>query len=365
MKKGLILFVTCLAPAVCCLGQGPRSWTSGPLTWNDFQIAGPERADTSATSHVSFSLIRENKKVKTKGITYKYQDVSAAIDPKQSWVKAEGQNDRNLRKHQQEFDILQYYAERYREEYMFYTDPKTDRYENYFTREAKHKLDERDYLMQFKSTLEEYRKTGDANAYPVSREDFDITKYPYQLASGASEALFSLIVVVPMGYLAKSFSPAFGFSAGYGYREGKNFFRGDLSVGIIGFKPEGYDPVYGGSFSTRGSYLGLSAKYGRILLSDDHINFSLFAGVGYTSWKEGNLISPPTASGLTLTEGLCMDLHLHRTVDFLAKTPQARDMSLQFRLYADEMYYAAQKTIIPTINFSVGLNIGFRKMSRI
>ena len=136
MKKGLILLVTCLAPAVCCLGQGPRSWTSGPLTWNDFQIAGPERADTSATSHVSFSLIRENKKVKTKGITYKYQDVSAAIDPKQSWVKAEGQNDRNLRKHQQEFDILQYYAERYREEYMFYTDPKTDRYENYFTREA-------------------------------------------------------------------------------------------------------------------------------------------------------------------------------------------------------------------------------------
>lgn len=366
MRKLLLLLVSCMGlGAACCGAQGLRSWTEGPLDWNDFQLAGPERADTSAVSYASFSLIRENRKVKKEGITYKYQDVSAAIDPRQSWVKAEGRNDRNLQALQQEFDILQYYAALYQEDFMFYTDTRVDRFENYFEAESKHKLSEMAYLEQFQSAVEEFRRTGDASACPVSREPFDISKYPCQVASGASEMNISLISVFPTGDLARMFTPAVGFSAGYGYREGKNYFCADLSAGVIGLDLQGFDFEYGGgSYSVEGSYFSAAVKYGRILFSSGRTAFSLFAGAGYTAWKEGHLLSKATVGGLTFTEGLCVDVHLHRTVNFLAKTPQAQDAGLQFRLYADEIYYAPGKIVTPTVNLGVGLHFGFRKLSR-
>ncbi|MDY6444666.1 MAG: hypothetical protein SPK76_06535, partial [Bacteroidales bacterium] len=89
---GFFLSVMALLLPFGSRAQISRSWMEGPLTWNDFQLAGPERADDPATSRASFSLMRENKVVKAGGITYKYQDVWAAISPVQSWVKPGRQN---------------------------------------------------------------------------------------------------------------------------------------------------------------------------------------------------------------------------------------------------------------------------------
>lgn len=366
MKK-TILIILFACYGVFCQAQSWKTWSSGPLTWDDFQIVDPEFADTSATSYASFTLIRENKTVKTKGIAYKYQDVSAAINPAQSWVKAEGRNDLNLKKIQQEFDVLQHYATLYREDFMFYNDEKLNKYENYFPAESKHKLSETAYLEMFRSAVEKVHKTGDASKYPVSREPFDITHYPSKMDPGAMEAIILLTTIIPTGELSKMFSPAFGVTAGFGYREGKNTFRTDLTLGVIGPKPGKIytQTMTGALIITEGSCLGLTAKYGRIVFASNSINLSLFAGAGYTSWKNGTLFSKPVISGLTLTEGICLDVHLHRTFNYLAKIPQAHDFGLQFRIYSDQLYHAAQKALIPTVNFSAGLCFGFRKLSKI
>ncbi len=91
---------------------------------------------------------------------------------------------------------------------------------------------------------------------------------------------------------------------------------------------------------------------------------SLFGGVGYTSWKKGVVMNHPLACGLTLSEGITADIPLHRTYNFLAKSPQAQDLGVRVKLYVDEMYVAAQKTVMPTVNLSVGVNFGFTKLSR-
>lgn len=366
MKKTALFLFVCLASSVCCVGQNLHSWTAGPLTWDDFQSAGPDHADSSATSYASFSLIRENKRVRTKGITYKYQDVTAAIVPPQSWVKPEGRTDRALRNHQQEFDILQYYATLYREDFMFYNDTLMYHFENYFDMGSKHRLSETAYLEQFRAAVETFRRTGEAGDYPVSREAFDITRYPCHIASDVSEAHFSLITVFPTGDLARIFSPSPGFSAGYGYREGKNYFSADLSLCVNGIWAGGYDALAGSRFAVRqGSYVGLSAKYGRILLSPGRTTLSLFAGLGYSAWKEGHFITPATVKGATLTEGISLDIHLHRTFNYLAKTPRVKDTAFQLKLYADQLYLAAQGIFVPTFNVAVGLNVGYRKLSRV
>lgn len=363
MKRIVLLLLSVCLGAFCCRAQNLRSWTEGPLSWNDFRPAGPGQVEDPADSYAWFTLLRENKTVKVGEVTYKYQDVSAAIDPRYSWVKTGGMNDAELRRQQQEFDILQYYATQYRDDFMFYTDTRSDRFENYLPTESKHKLSERAYLDEFHSAIDRFRQTGDASAYLVSREVFDITKVPCQIASGASEGIFSLIAVNPTGDLAQLFSTAFGVSWGYGYREGKNYFVADLSLGVMGLSVEK------GLMTKRvilssGSYLALAAKYGRILFSVGNTDFSLFAGAGYTAWKEGSLVSKATVGGPAFTEGICLDYSFHRTFDFLAKKPSAKDLGLQFRAYVDELYVPAQKIVIPSINFALGINLGFRKLTR-
>lgn len=351
-----------MLPALCCRAQFSRSWTEGPLTWEDFRITDTEYADTSASSFASFSLIRTNRKVKANGITYKYQDVSAAIDPGQSWVKTGQANEENLKRHQEEFDILQYFATRYREDFLFYKDTKMYRFESNIDNETKHRLSEKAYLEQYHDAIETYRKTGDAILYPVSREPFDIVNHPRQVAEGALEGLLSPVLVFPLGDLGKAFRPAYGISAGFGYREGKTLLSADLTLAksattVLGSVTSLANDYYA-------SYLGAFINYGRALLSREKVNFSLCAGAGYSAWKEGTIFSRPTVSGLTLSQGIRIDLRLHRTINHLTQTPQARDTGLMFRLYVNEMYVAPRKIFTPTVNLSVGMNFGFRNLSR-
>lgn len=363
MKRIVLFLVFCLASVACCFGQNVRSWTAGPLTWDDFSPARLERADTSATSYASFSLIRKDKTVRTKGVTYMYRDVTAALVPVQSWVKPEGRNDQALRNHQQEFDILQYFATLYRDDFMFYNDTLLYRYEDYFGNESKHRLVETVYMAKFKDAVAEFRRTGDASAYPVSREPFDITRFPFQVAPAALEAHIGFVSIFPTGDLARIYSPAHGFYTGFGYREGKDYFSADLSLSLAGALISGFDARDGSEFTaTAAACLGFSAKYGRVLFSPWGTSLSVFAGVGYTSWV---LTVPETVKGATLTEGVCLDVPLHSTVNFLARRPRVQNLALQFKVYADEMYQAAQKIFVPTINVSAGLNIGYRKISKV
>lgn len=359
---GFFLSVMALLLPFGSRAQISRSWMEGPLTWNDFQLAGPEQADDPATSRASFSLMRENKVVKAGGITYKYQDVWATISPLQSWVKPGWQHADTLRQRQLEFDILQYFANRYREDYMFYDDLRVDRYEMYFE-EVKHKLSESEYLAQYREALESFRKTGDASAWSVSREPFDITKYPVKIAPGASEGLFSLFTVVPVGDLGRLFGPIVGLSAGYGYQEGRSLFSAEFAVATsVAFTGSGTPGV--GAFYINATYLSFMARYGYRLFSAGKVDFSLFAGLGYSSWKPGSIMDKPVANGFTLSEGLRVDIPLRRTFNYLAKSPRVQDMGLLVRLYADEMLVSRTKIFAPTINLSVGLNFGFRKLSR-
>ena len=357
-----LISVMALLLPLGCRAQFSRSWTEGPLTWDDFQLAGPDLADNPAASEASFSLLRENKVVKANGITYKYQDVTAAISPAQSWVKPGEQSAYNLQQRQQEFDILQFYADRYREDYMFYDDLRLDRYEMYFD-EVKHKLSESEYLEQYREALETFHRTGDASAWPVSREPFDITTYPVKMAPGASEGLFSLFTAVPVGDLGKIFKPIVGLSAGYGYREGRSLFSAEFAVATsVTFTNSGTPAV--GAFYVNATYVGIMGKYGYRILSADNVELSLFAGLGYSSWKAGAIMDKPVASGFTLSQGLRVDFPLHRTFNYLAKTPRVQDMGLLIRFYVDEMYVSRAKIFAPTINMSVGLNFGFRKLTR-
>lgn len=360
MKRFLTTFLFCLllSAALPCGAQNTRPWTAGPLSWSEFsQVQGED-----AASYASFSLMRENRIVKAKGISWKYQDVCAAFDPGQSWYNPWVARVADLQRHQQEFDILQHFAAQYRDDFLFYNDQQYHRFEEFLGDDEKGKLSEAAYLERYRAALDAFHATGDASPYPASREPFDITRFPVRMAAGSKVGHFSFLSVFPLGGLAQLFPPAFGFSGGLGYREGKSVLGLDLLYGICGLTIEG-DEAYKTIF-TSGVYLGFLASYSRVLFSVGKAECSLFGGVGYTSWKKGVVMNHPLACGLTLSEGITADIPLHRTYNFLAKSPQAQDLGVRVKLYVDEMYVAAQKTVMPTVNLSVGVNFGFTKLSR-
>lgn len=348
VKTGIVLVLSLIS--ICGKAQQAKSWTDGPLTMSDFKLAGPEAASSADTSSAFFTLVRENKVVKTKGVTYKYQDVNAAFLKDRSWVKEGFMSAALLQKHQMEFDLLQYFANLYRDDYLFYDDNVRYRYEEWFDGN-KGKMSEKEYLDLFHQAVEEFHRTGDASKYSVSREVFDITKFPYKAAAEANELHLALVGSIPLGDLGRiSDIPHVMASVGYGHLSGKNYLSADFTFAALAFLHRGY--------------LGLNASYGRILFSKGKTNFSLFTGVGYSSWKEDNIRSATLAGGPLLSQGICVDISLHKTLNFLAESPQEREQKLRLKLYVDEMYVIRQKVLSPSVNLSVGFNFGFRHLSR-
>ena len=334
-----------------CRAQQLKLWTDGPLTWNDFEVAGTGSIQSNESSYAAFTLIRENKVVKTQGVTYKYQDMSAAVTRGMSWVKPGQMNDSNLARHQKEFDILQHFAEMYRDDFLFYNDPLSRRHEMWFDGN-KDKLSESYYLSLFKDALDEFHRTGDAGEYPVNPEPFDITKLAYSVPESSSELLVGLTTVIPVGVLSNYFdSPFVGPSLGYGFREGKNYFNGNLTVIE--------------TFGISGSYLDLSARYGRVLAANRKTDFSLFAGAGFAFWKDADLFrSTSLYKGPMLTQGISIDISLHKTVNFLSEVPQEREQKLQLKLYVNELYDIERDSFVPYIAMSAGINLGMKDISR-
>ena len=348
VKIGIVLVLSLIS--ICGKAQQAKSWTDGPLTMSDFKLAGPEAASFADTSSAFFTLVRENKVVKTKGVTYKYQDVNAAFLKDRSWVKEGFMSAALLQKHQIEFDILQYYANMYREDYLFYEDTDRHRFEEWFDGN-KGKLSESDYLDLYKHAVDEFRRTGDVSAYPVTRTPFDITQHPYNAAKAAQELHVALVGMIPIGDLGRVPEIThMAASVGYGYTEGKNYFNSDLTFAALAFMHR--------------CYINVNASYGRILFSQGRTAFSLFGGLGYSTWKEDTIFTPSLAGGPTLTQGLCVDVSLHKTLNFLSEKPQEREQKVRVRLYMDETYVISQRVISPTVNLSVGFNFGFRALTR-
>lgn len=346
VKTGIILVLSLIS--ICGKAQQAKSWTDGPLTMSDFPLAGPEAASFADTSLAFFTLVRENKVVESKGVTYKYLDVNAAFLKDRSWVKEGFMSAALLQKHQIEFDLLQYFANLYRDDYLFYHNPVLSLNEEKFDGN-KGKMPENEYIQMYNEALDEFHRTGSSSNYSVSREPFDITKLDFLTDKGANDYHLALVGLFPTGDMARLADISHtALMLGYGYREGKNFFMADLSVSpsFFGFR----------------SHYSFSVDYGRDLFSIGKSSLGLYAGLVYSLWKDFDIFSETIASGIGFTQGLCFDVPLHKTYNFLAKSPYVREQKLQFRVYVDEVFIARQRVFTPSIIFSVGFNFGLRRI---
>lgn len=328
--------------------QDVRSWTEGIRDWTDYQIADPSR---EGDSHTSFTLLKEHKSVHRNGIFYHYRDVTAGAIPYQSWVKPDAMTPDELARIGQEFDLLEWFARRYRDEILFVKDKDGAR--------------ERYYIARFHAAQDSLRQGADLSHYALEQEPFDITAVPVRISDGSAGVSVGLYSGLPFGSLAQLLHPAFGVALGYEIRRGPHIFVLDASVGSSSFKRKYYG--LDGAWMNKKVVLTfcLSLGYGREITSSGPWHLSASAGPCYGARMfsfEGNEATP--LGGIGLSEGVCLDYRFRRTLSFGTRHPEQSDAMLRLRLYADQIWNGRQRNIIPSVNLAVGLHFENRSLSR-
>ncbi len=350
MMRQVFTSILCLLLLAAAPGRAQelRKWSEGIPGWSGFQIADLTRA---GSSFASFTMIKDKVKVVRDGVVYQYIDVTAAIDPFQSWVKADKMTDEELALIQQDFDLLEYFARSYRDDLLFETD--------------RDGTQQKDYIERFHNAQGRVREGESISRYALQPGVFDITKIPVAYAEHSSGASIGLFTGVPLGSLGRLLYPSAGVSAGYEFRRGKSIILLDAYLGIHSFKRRYYG-LEGSRMNSRlVSSACLSVQYGLALLTDGPWRLSASAGPCYSARffnYDGKNVYP--LGGIGLSEGISADYSFRRTMIFSTRRPECSDGALRIRLYCDQAWNGPQKNIIPTVNLSVGLHFDSRSISR-
>ena len=349
MRKSFSFFLCLLLlSALPGRAQELRKWSEGLPDWSGFQIAGPAR---DSSSYASFTMIKNKVKVVRDGVVYHYLNITAAIDPSRSWVKADQMSDEELALIRQDFDLLEYFARLYRDDLLFEKDRDGTQQKNYIER--------------FHNAQGRVREGESLSRYALQAGEFDITQVPVTFSERSSGVSFGLFTGLPLGSLGRLLYPSFGVSAGYEFRKGPSSLLIDASVGLNAFKRHYYGLEGSWINHSMASSVCLSVQYGRELAAAGPWRLSAGAGPCYSARIFNyNRNAAYTIGGIGLSEGLCADLLFRRAMIFSSRRPERSDAYLRLRLYSDQIWNGPLKNIIPTVNLSVGLHFDSRSISR-
>lgn len=324
-----------LAGNVDANAQNTVKWTDRPLKWSDFQQVD-QPGDTSS---LSFLGLEYTDKVVRKGITtYQYTDVHANFNKQYSWVRKGCMTDDELARNQAFFNYAELQARDIRAKLL----GSAMNREN-LEKEAIAAVDaERPQIMQ----------TEDLSTYAVGKDDFDIAEVGFKY--GGVSAFFSAgpAVVVPLGSLGRLTNPVIAGTLEEGVKFGSVSLMLEEYLGA-GFAKGNYMGIGGKHDPSRSvPYLAVSLKAGYTFIDKDRFSLAAAAGAGYSRYGFNKF----TTSGVTISEGLCADFHIHRNLYYTLDRPCGFDQSIRVKLFADQMLSAENK-LIPSINLSASFDI--------
>lgn len=331
MKRIFLLFLLLLSALLPGRAQDLRRWSEGIPDWSGFRVA--DEAD-SASSYASFTLIQEKKTVRIQGVTYHYRDVTSGLLPFNSWVKASAMNDDELAVVRRDFDLMEYFSRAYRDELLFTNDKGREL--------------ERAYVARFRAAQEEARATGDYSKYALSPDPFDVSQVLYNVSERHLSESIGLFSNIPFGSQGRLVYPSVGLSMTLDFGRGRNGFQVEAGVGASLFRNR-----YVGLQRNVVPYIGVFAMYRRELFREGPWSFSVYGGPGYsTRLFDGMRL---TVGGVSLCEGICADLYLGRSVILSVQHPEQNDRFLQLKLSLNQMYNAAQRKMVPSVNLTAAI----------
>ncbi len=350
MEKTIIILAL-LGTASLCMGQtkGLHKWSEGLQDLNGYQIVDPPRDGPSFTS---FTFSKERKTVRKDGIAYSYYDVTAAFRPELSWVRSDAMTDGTLAEIRQDFDLLEYFARRYRDTLLTTSD--------------KNGAIQMEYLNRFEQARKQVRDGADLSSYSLSAEPFDITAIPGTKSRRGGGMTVGAYSSLPFGSLADMLSGSVGATLGVDRRWGRNILLVDFSAGAHRITRHYYG-LWGIVKNDRVTPSVLaSLNYGFELVSTHAMRLGLHTGPAYggylfmTQEERTRFVGGPG-----ITEGLYLDFIIARNISFIGERPESADTSLRFRVYGSHLWSIQQQGLIfPAINLSVSLHFNSHPLNK-
>ena len=332
MKRFFIVLLF-FSVALACRAQDVRRWSEGLPDWSGFRIANES---DSASSYAAFTLIKEKRTVRIKGVKYHYLDVTSALLPYNSWVKADAMNAAELFAVQRDFDLMEYFARSFRDSLFFTTD--------------KNGKMERGYVERFRAAQQQAHTTGDYSEYALPGDPFNISNVPYDVSKkhlGESIGLFSNM---PFGSQGRLLFPSVGASLALEFGRERNGFQIEAGMGFSAFKRR-----YMGMNRNAVPYMAVFATYRREMIREGEWRFSLYGGAGYSALLHGHRDTRTTVGGPSLCEGVCADYYLGRSVFFSTGYPEQVDRFLRLRVSFNQMYNTLQQKLVPSVSLTAAI----------
>jgi hypothetical protein len=342
MRKLLLSLILSAAALLCCRAQDLQLWKDGPASFTGFQIAP---ADDSLNFKASYTIARKWKHVRGRDATYHYLDFTGAIIPYMSRVKADAMTPETLKKIQQEFDMLEYFARQFRDDLLYTKDWKSVR--------------QGDYVSRFMTALATASATGDYEPYALPRGEFDVTTIPYEASPTFTGISVGLFADQPFGDQARLLTPTAGISLGVDRGRGPGSFGARAQVGISFLRKRYLDlrqPFV--------IYFDVFGLYRREVLASGKMHLSVQGGPGiaarlFEANGENFLVGGPA-----LDEGLILDLYSGRAVALSNGHPEQSDRFWRFTLSCNQLYNIRQNKVFPALNLSAGLWFQSRSITR-
>ena len=329
MKRFFIVLLF-FSVALACRAQDVRRWSEGLPDWSGFRIANES---DSASSYAAFTLIKEKRTVRIKGVKYHYLDVTSALLPYNSWVKADAMNAAELFAVQRDFDLMEYFARSFRDSLFFTTD--------------KNGKMERGYVERFRAAQQQAHTTGDYSEYALPGDPFNISNVPYDVSNNHLGESIGLFSNMPFGSQGRLLFPSVGASLALEFGRERNGFQVEAAIGVSPFRNR-----YVGLRSQIVPYVGVFALYRRELFSEGSWRFSVYCGPGYSVRVFNQETFRTKVGGVSLCEGVSADYYLGRSVIFSTAYPEQVDRFLQFKLSFNQIYNALQQKLVPSVNLT-------------
>lgn len=196
------------------------------------------------------------------------------------------------------------------------------------------------------------------------KDDFDVTKVTWRDKEIAVDAYAGVYTAMPLGFLSGYSSPAYGFTCDSGVYIKNTFVRIPLSIGAAFSNKEKH--MFGGAADGRivPNYK-IAINIGQQFSIRKRFSLSPFVGCGFDWWLYSIDHLDYTIKGGSLSEGIEIVAFLHKSVCLSTKDPHVNNLAIRMRIYSDQILGSNElRKISPSINASLCVGIYRRNIGR-
>ena len=350
-----------------------RSWSQGPLTFQDFQIRYTPQ-DSREISHLSASIIPYTYLETNANLDYPIIVFTTVMDSNKSWYDPDRCNDLTLRYEQTRFNILEVYSRRMQNAFAAYP-LERNRLNDYYDRLVSSTLDRFEMESDFGSdpiVVERYEQQylnelDIVNVLPIQIPVLNLANWGFGLLIGIDHSRFGIPV-------SEGISSSTGISVGFEYMYKKlNIFIWGAFNSAKELKCDNfyYDEDYLYSWN-KGDAVGVmvsSLNLGYKLFDKPYFSVTPFVGLGcyyiydnptFRSYFSSDLDRPDVISSAGLQGGLIVDWKIKRGLSFSSYD----ESKLRFQIFASRNKYDKLNASDYTLNMSVSYCFEFWGFSK-